>query len=729
MFRFEILKSKKKTDKSSSAKEGVSDKVDVAEESDANIPTIIEEANAQIEQLKGLYQKYIEQNQAYFQVFAKDTSINFVMGDGFKIDFESGKVYFDTKWFVEHGFTEDQITWAVYHELCHFGDLVEDSDGLMKNFEYIKKQAKETGQILEQKYEDKFGKTDPDFVKQIKEQLPIDPDDPSKGTMSQCDGFAYKYHHTFFNVFDDIYVNNLVAKKSPRYARDSDGGNEVARLYSEKLFKESNYIKIPRHLQFLYKLLREEMVPNETVQVSEEVEQVFRDKIIFQGKTLTPKEIVDNFLKPISKKDTKAGTRYFILKTTLEPIFQKLLLKDLEKLDPEKPEPNKKGRGGTTKKGKEDGGKIVNPFKDDYKENLPDPIDEKVPPKWIEKEKKEKEAEEKKKKQDEKTKEQKEKEIQEAIDKKWCTENDVSEEEFKEYLKVKNEIAPYLEELSKLWQSIIYGKGRESWREMEGYYKTGTELDIAEVINKFPDLEKGDLEDVRVMKKEVEKETPVNRPDLIRVRLVADMSGSMSTGGGEKMNVLRQCFVLILSSLKEFDSFLNISRSETKTKMKVDTEAWIFGDKAKKVKSFRTDSGEFSDDAANIVKILNVLVNPDGGSTMDNKALKAIADSLKSEDIRKIKEKKTMDIVFEITDGGSTDRDLARISVDKLDKIGIITRAFQIGNTEEDERKTFDFVWNNDRNECFGEIIGSEIKNLMPAIVKALKKYLGNVRI
>jgi len=701
--------------------------VDAAEKGDTGIPTTIEEAKAQIEQLKGLYQEYINRNHAYFQVFAKDTSIDFVMGNGFKIDFESGKVHFDTKWFVEHGFTEDQITWAVYHELCHFRDLAEDPDGLMKNFEYIRRQARETGQILEQKYEDKFGQSDPDYVAGIKKQRPIDSKDPSRGTMNGCEIAAYKYHHTFFNVFDDIYVNNLVAKKSPRYARGSGGGDEVARLYSEKLFTESDYTKIPRHLQFLYKLLREEMVPGETVQISDEVEQVFKDKIIFQGKALTPREIVDNFLKPISKKDTKAGTRYFILKATLEPIFQKLLQKDLEEFDPQKSED--KGKDGKPQEGEGEGERDFNPdpFKDDYKDNLPDSLNEKTVPKWIEKDKENKEAEKKKKEEEAKSSEQKEKEIQEAIDKKWCGENDVSEEEFREYLKVKNEVAPYLEELSELWQNIIYGKGRESWREMEGHYKTGTELDIAEVINRFPDLEKGNLEGVRVMKREVEKEIPVNRPDLIRVRLVADMSGSMNNG--EKMTVLRQCFVLILSSLKEFDSFLNISRSETKTKMKVDTEAWIFGNEVEKVKSFRADSGEFSDDTANIIKILNTLVDPNGSSTMDNKALEAIADSLKPEDIRKIEEKKTMDIVFEITDGGSSAPDLAKVSVDGLNKTGIITRAFQIGDTSEGEKQTFNSVWNDGRDEHFGEIVGSEIKNLIPALVKALKKYLGNVRI
>jgi len=695
-------------------------KVDAAEKKGEETPVSIEEAKAKIEEIKKIYQEYINKNHAYFQVFAKDTSIDFVMGNGFMIDFENGKVHFDTKWFVEQGFTEDQITWAVYHELCHFRDLAEDPDGLMKNFKYIRNQARETGKILEQKYEDMFSRTDPDFVENIKKQTPINPKDPTKGTMNKCETMAYKYHHTFFNIFDDIYVNNLVAKKSRRYDPEASSGKEVARLYREKLFTESDYTKLPRHLQFLYKLLREEMVPDEAVQISPEVEQVFTDKIIFQGKILTPKEIVDNFLKPISNKDTKAGTRYFILKATLEPIFLKLLQKDLEEFEPKKP---KKGPGEPP----QGPGEPVDPFEDDYKKILPNPLDDDTVPKWIDKENKKKADEAKKKKEAEKTAAQKEKEIEDAINKKWCEKNNISDEEFGQYLMVKNEVAPYLAELSELWRNIIHGKGRESWREMEGHYKAGTELDIAEVINKFPEIEKGNLDSVRVMNREVEKQIPVNRPDLIRVRLVGDMSGSMNSP--EKMTVLRQCFILILSSLKEFDSFLNISRSETKTKMKIDTEAWTFGDVAKKIKSFRADSDEFSDDTANTVRILNTLTNPNGGSTMDNKALEAISASLKPGDIRSIEEKKTMDIVFEITDGGSSDPDSARKSADELNKTGLITRAFQIGETSEGDKQTFNSVWNDNREEQMGEIVGSEIKNLIPALVKALKKYLGNVRI
>src|SRR3989338_9677732 len=98
-----------------------------------------------------------------------------------------------------------------------------------------------------------------------------------------------------------------------------------------------------------------------------------KEKIQFQGKEYTAKEIVNEFITPKAGRDTKAGQRYFILQKTLEPIFERLLAKDLEEWNPEKP-PEQKGEGG---EGEPQEGS-ANPFDQDYqeyKENNPDQID------------------------------------------------------------------------------------------------------------------------------------------------------------------------------------------------------------------------------------------------------------------------------------------------------------------------------------------------------------------
>ena len=117
------------------------------------------------------------------------------------------------------------------------------------------------------------------------------------------------------------------------------------------------------------------------------------------------------------------------------------------------------------------------------------------------------------------------------------------------------------------------------------------------------------------------------------------------------------------------------------------------------------------------------------GGTYDDKALKAIFNSLTPEDKEKIGQEKIMEMVFEITDGGSSSPGAARNAVDKLFENGVIMRAFQIGTVSEREKKTFNEVWNKNREEKLGEIIGEKIENLLPAITELLKKYLSNVRL
>ncbi len=663
-------------------------------------------------------QKMIDSYRRFFITFAKDVSLDFKMSNGFYIDLENGEVNLDTKWFAEKGFSKEQILWANLHELSHFRDLAQDPEKMMKNFDYIGEQAKKTGAVILKKWEDKYGANDPEFIENLKKQNPISKKEPSK-TMNAVEQSAYKIHHTFYNIFDDIYVNNLVSRKAPKFEDGGAGGEDVKKLYQEKLFAKNDYSKLPRHLQFVYKLLREEMVKDEETIVSEEVNKIMAQKIKFQGEH-TPKEIVESFIKPKADHDTKPGQRYFVLQNTLEPIFEELLMKDLAEWEPEKPEPQK-GKG-------EGEGEPFDQDYQEYKQNNPDQINGQDIKDWMDKNKEDKDKEEKQKtkekEEESKSAEEKAEEAQEKMDKEWCRKHNVNSEVLQQYRRLEAEVAPYLEDLSRLWQRIIFGSTRKIERGMEGYYKTGTELDIGKVIEEWPKIEKGKFEETKVMKKMTQREVLITRPELIRVRLVGDMSGSMDS---EKRHILQQCFVLLLSSLREFNTYLNLTRSETKSKLEVDTEAWVFGDDAKKVKRLRSESG-MDDEQTETIKIFEELQNTIG-ITNDNVALEEIFNSLTPEDKEKIGQEKIMEIVFEITDGGSSALQKARGAIDKLVENGVISRAFQIGAVSDDDKKTFNDVWNKNREEKLGEIVGEKITNLLPAITELLKRYLGNVRL
>lgn len=676
-------------------------------------------------------QALIDSYRRFFTTFAKDVSLNFKLSSAFYIDLENGEVNLDTKWFAEKGFTKDQILWAVLHELSHFRDLAEDPERMMKNFEYIREQARQTGAVMMKKWKDTFGATDPELIENLKKQRPASKKDP-KITMNTVEQAAYQIHHTFYNIFDDIYVNNLVARKAPVYEEMEKGGQETKKLYQEKLFAKSDYAQLPRHLQFTYKLLREEMVKDEKVNVADEVREALEKQILFQGKEYTPKQIVEQLIRPRVGRDTKAGQRYFLIQKTLEPVFQELLMKDLEDWQPQKPQ----SQEGKPEQDEPQPGQ-VNPFSQDYQEfeqNNPDQIDDDNIKDWVDKQqedKKEAEAKRAKAKEEEsKTADEKAKAAQEKMDKDWAEKHGLKYETLKKFRQLESEVAPYLEDLSRLWQRIIFGSTRKIERGLEGHFKTGTELDVEKVIDQWPEIEKKDLDKVEVMKKMVSREVLIKKPELIRVRLVGDMSGSMDE---KKRHVLQQCFVLLLSSLNEFNTYLNLTRKDTKSKLEVDSEAWIFGDKAQKVKRLRGKSGP-EDEQVEVIKIFEKLEKTIG-VTCDYVALERINESLGPEDRDKIAQEKIMEMVFEITDGGSTDKkgnltsELARTEVDKLVDSNVIVRAFQIGTVTDEEKRIFNQVWNSGREEKLGEIVGEKIENLLPALAELIKKYLGNVKL
>ena len=110
--------------------------------------------------------------------------------------------------------------------------------------------------------------------------------------------------------------------------------------------------------------------------------------------------------------------------------------------------------------------------------------------------------------------------------------------------------------------------------------------------------------------------------------------------------------------------------------------------------------------------------------------IEIVARALSSpDDEERIRSGKIMDIVFEITDGGSSDPDSAKEAVDKLIEKKVITRAFQIGRVGAGEQQTFNAVWNSGRDKAHGERVGVDISALIPAITKAMKEYIGDISI
>ena len=673
-------------------------------------------------------QKFLESKRNVFNTFARDASLKYVANTGFYIDFKKGEIHSDVLWFKEKFKPEEietMIEWAHFHQLSHFLEYAESPEVFLENFAYIEEKAKQLAPKVLEIWKKKAGGDLPDYLKkEIK--IPKKEGKFEKITVGEklAQNIIYRALHRFYNVFDDISVNSLIRRRTFKFEENSKGDELVKKLYREKLFPGTDFSKRPLHLQLLDPYLREEMVPEEKIKVSSEIEEI-RKEISYLGEDYSE---IKKFNQELIKR-SEPEKRYSRLKRILEPIYLDLLFKDLEKEPVPPPPPKGKEKG----EGIED---FSMPFEDDYKDyenNSPDQFSEEDIKNWTEKKKEEKEKEEeerrRKEEEDKKSFEEKEKEIQEKMGKEWCKRHNIEYSLLQKVREIEKEIEPYLKEMSQFWRKIVFGYSTERKLEWEGYYKFGTRLDIHKVIKEWPKIEKGDVFDVKVMKKRVVKEKLIHKPEVnklkvIRVRLVLNVSGNMDK---ERLKTLREITVLLGRSLQEFNHYLGLARETTGTKLVADLEEWIFESKPQKIKPLAGDdyrTRNWEKDEADFIKSIGYLFSS-GGTSADFLALEEIEKSITDFDIERIKQGKLLEILIEITDGGSDNPELTREIKNMLKEKGIIAKAFQIGEPTEEEIEAFKTTWENDGD---GERV-PKLSQVLPALTQFLKKYLKDVKL
>lgn len=676
-------------------------------------------------------QAFIDRNRASLESFAGDASIKFKASTAFMIDFERGEVHCDATWFHEKKFTEEQMLWAMFHELSHFKDYADSRKELLDNYDYIERKAKQLAPLIERKVEEIYGESHPEIVEKIKQR----PESTSKKEeMTWAEGAAYKMYHAFYNCMDDIHVNARLAWHAPRYQQGAEGGDEVKKLYRDKLFPTNDYAEYPKHLQYAYKLLREAMVPEQSMILNEEVWEAHQRELPLLGKKQTATEWVREILIPgVTKdkmtgrrvlKDTKAGARNSVIRQTMEPVFEQLLRQDLEAWKPRIPVPGEE---------EEEGGGPPRlpdlPFQDEYDEfefNSPDQISDQdaqgfggVIIKRREAKRKQDEAAEKRAKEDaSKTPEQRAQEAADRANKDWCEKNKISYEEFLRFQQLERDVQPYLNDLSDLWTKLLRGQRVEQGRRLEGSYPTG-ELNVPRTIQEWPKIAGRKFDEVRVMDRQVPKETVVRKPDEIRIRLLGDVSGSMSA---DKRLMLSRVATLILSSVREFNARMAWQSSEGNA-IQAKSQVVLYGSQALETKSLEGES----DDQEKVEMRTSVTEcqSRSLGGTADALALQMVWDGLDDPDEQeKIRSGKVIDLVFEITDGGTFTLDASKELIDKLKRAGVIVKAFQVGKVDEYEQAIFQSEWNSDGDED-GKIVGDDLAKVVPAIAEMLEKYIG----
>lgn len=166
-------------------------------------------------------------------------SVNVAVGKGWATDPETGSFTIDPSFFTEKGYSADHCAFATLHELmAHVRDVKRDPV---------------------------FSARQDAFVNSSK--------NPQERQARQI----------FNNILTDIHGNKQIMNMLPAM---SEVG---ADLYDNRLFPTErdsepvDYTKEPMHLQFLYKIIRQEMIPGSETPVRQEVDETIDQLRNFQG--------------------------------------------------------------------------------------------------------------------------------------------------------------------------------------------------------------------------------------------------------------------------------------------------------------------------------------------------------------------------------------------------------------------------------------------------------------
>ena len=201
------------------------------------------------------------------------SGITVAVGDGWATNIKTGAVTVDPSFFVEEGFRPEWCSYAIMHEVsAHLRELITHSEM--------------SGMILAF-----TGKS--------------------------------KAKHLFHNIMSDIAGNKRIHHRLPAQA-------DVAKqLYSEKLFAEDDYSALPRHLQLMYKIIRQEMIPESETVVLPEV-----DEAIARLRHFGDEGDIDliEFSTRVNKSPTeemKPEVKFKLWIDRIYPEFEKLLEQDI----------------------------------------------------------------------------------------------------------------------------------------------------------------------------------------------------------------------------------------------------------------------------------------------------------------------------------------------------------------------------------------------------------------
>ena len=592
-------------------------------------------------------EEFLERESEILAAYGMKGDIRLERGKGgWKFDFEHRRLIYDPEFFRERGYDLKETLFATTHELmAHYGELLRDPETVLK-------EAK--------RYT-------------ARPQL-----------------------HILHNIFEDVLGNRRIVAEMPFLEETREA------LYREKLFPQTDYRDMARHVQFAYGFIRDAMVPGEETQLAPEVEEALAELRQYGSKGI---DVLDLVTTPeIDPKE-----RFQIMRKIIEPIYLSLYREDVKEGkqnakgqgqpqdragaegQPSKDEPSKTKEQGEEKKGfwrkkkpsderqdksesgegksqgkkeGEGGERPEDGFKKQYKvyeDGHPEPLspqDQERLQKTI---------------QDIAAKRGGVPSLDRAILEQWAREHGVNPEDVLGYRKEYEEVAPLIAELREVFKSIVSRRLKERWRMSPQLQKEGEELDEGALAEAYAESKAGG--EARAFRDLARRPRESKGYGMLDMTLINDLSGSM--GEGAKLPMDRKSKVLFLESLADFQKEIKNAEYESGMPLglEVRTETRAFGDFGDaELKALSPDLSE--KDRILIWKKLHQTA----GGTPDYLSLETVAESLTPEYVEELKQKTRRKVVAVLSDGESGDQERVQKALKELRSKGVIT--FALGMTD-----------------------------------------------
>lgn len=598
---------------------------------------------------------FFEQNEKFFALYAGDSSMTAKPSrklGTFAIDLEGGVLYGDPSYYEKKGLKESHVFNSFLHEFEHFRrlmTLVQERDGLKKW---------------------------QDHRNRIK---------------------AKPHLHVFDNILEDISVDRAILSRAPNQSETQFD------LYRTHLWSKRDLKESPCHMQFVSALFRETMMPDEPVEVADEVRTEIEK---LRGMKNSAGQ---NLIEVMTNPDLPQGKRLALQERFFEPVYERLFKKDVEEKKEEQrkaKEEKEEGEEGEGKEGQQGGqpgepqeGQSGEPqegqhgepqngqpgepqadpddlFKDFYDEYFGKSPDAALDEKQVE------EAVKKMIKAKGKPKS-----AEDLAAEAYAKEVGVSIEDLKKYQqfwrKVEELRSPesdetVVEEIRAAFRQIITERlepvSRPKLPVEEGEYLVRPAEAVAEV-------RAGKTEPRVWMTYEV-KEQAKELFGAFDVTVVCDRSRSMEESDGTSVKKVEQqkAAALVLEAMREFCDDLEDKRKDMIADLCVRSEVWGFGGPSE-VGCIKALSEELTDKQR--VAVFKELANTPGKSTRDDLALEGILASVPEEDWERIVKKELRKVVIVLTDGDSSNAEGAKEAIKKLRARGVVVVAIGITKAAE----------------------------------------------